>query len=76
MDKIIEPLTDLVQRAPEHDVEVVYVNGDYGDFTAELSDRAQAACGGAPPDLVDPIAPTEGCRQMSAELTTVSDRLG
>jgi nicotinamidase-related amidase len=66
VDKIIEPLTDLVRRAREHDdVDLVYVNDNYGDFTAEFSHLVRAACDGARPDLVDPIVPTEGCRVMT-----------
>jgi hypothetical protein len=64
--KIIEPLTDLVRRARESDdVDLVYVNDNYGDFTAEFSDIVRSACDGARPDLVEPIAPTEGSRARS-----------
>jgi hypothetical protein len=39
VDKIIEPLTDLVRRAREsEDVDLVYVNDNFGDFTAQFSD--------------------------------------
>ena len=39
VEKIIEPLSDLVRRARESDdVDLVYVNDNYGDFTAEFSD--------------------------------------
>jgi len=58
--KIIEPLTDLVRRAREaDDVDVVYVNDNYGDFTAQFSDIVATARGGARPDLVDPIKPAD-----------------
>jgi nicotinamidase-related amidase len=60
---IIEPLSDLVRRAGESaDVDLVYVNDNYGDFTAEFSDIVNSALGGACPDLVRPIAPPEGSR--------------
>jgi nicotinamidase-related amidase len=37
--EIIDPLADLVERAGKSDdVDVVYVNDNYGDFTAEFSD--------------------------------------
>lgn len=59
VEKIIEPLTDLVRRAHESaDVDLVYVNDNYGDFTAEFSDIVRAAVDGARPDLVKPIVPT------------------
>ncbi|OBH50700.1 cysteine hydrolase family protein [Mycobacterium sp. E2479] len=64
--KIIEPLTDLVRRAREiDDVDLVYVNDNYGDFTAQFSDIVHAARDGARPDLVKPILPTEDCRVMT-----------
>ena len=58
VEKIIEPLADLVRRARESDdVDVVYVNDNFGDFTAQFSDIVQAALSGARPDLVKPIVP-------------------
>ena len=64
--KIIEPLADLVRRARESDdVDLVYVNDNYGDFTAEFSDIVRSALDGAWPDLVKPIVPSEGCRVLA-----------
>jgi nicotinamidase-related amidase len=61
--KIIDPLTDLVRRAHDSDdVDLVYVNDNYGDFSAEFSDIVHSARHGARPDLVDPIVPPEGSR--------------
>jgi nicotinamidase-related amidase len=58
--KIIEPLADLVRRArARDDVDLVYVNDNYGDFTAEFSDIVRSALDGARPDLVEPIVPVE-----------------
>jgi nicotinamidase-related amidase len=56
---IIDPLADLVHRAAESDdVDLIYVNDNYGDFTAEFSDIVRSALDGARPDLVKPILPT------------------
>ncbi|OBI79952.1 cysteine hydrolase family protein [Mycobacterium sp. E740] len=64
--EIIDPLTKLVTAARERDdVELIYVNDNYGDFSAEFSDIVQAALKGERPDLVEPIAPQEGCRLMT-----------
>jgi nicotinamidase-related amidase len=64
--EIIDPLAGLVRRARESDdVDVVYVNDNYGDFTAEFSDIVRAACNGERPDLVDPIVPAMGCRVLT-----------
>lgn len=63
---MIEPLTDLVRRARESgDVDLVYVNDNYGDFTAEFSGIVRSALDGARPDLVKPIVPREGGRMMT-----------
>jgi nicotinamidase-related amidase len=64
--KIIEPLTDLVRRARESDdVDLVYVNDNYGDFTAQFSDLTRSALDGARPDLVKPIVPSGACRVLT-----------
>jgi nicotinamidase-related amidase len=59
--KIVEPLADLVRRAHDSDdVDLVYVNDNYGDFSAGFSDIVRSARHGARPDLVDPIVPPVG----------------
>lgn len=66
VEKVIEPLTHLVRRARESGgVDLVYVNDNYGDFTAEFSDLVRSALDGARPDLVKPIVPAEGCRVLT-----------
>jgi nicotinamidase-related amidase len=66
VEKIIEPLADLVRRARESDgVDLVYVNDNYGDFTAEFSDIVRSACEGARPDLVKPIVPAGDSRVLT-----------
>jgi nicotinamidase-related amidase len=66
VEKIIDPLADLVRRARGDDaVDVVYVNDNYGDFTAQFSDILKAARDGARPDLIKPIVPSEGFRVMT-----------
>lgn len=67
---IIEPLSGLVRRARESDpesggVDLIYVNDNYGDFSAEFSDVVESALGGERPDLVKPIVPVEGCRLLT-----------
>lgn len=66
VEKIIEPLAELVKRARDaDDVDVVYVNDNHGDFTADFSDIVRSACHGERPDLVDPIVPTQHCRALT-----------
>jgi nicotinamidase-related amidase len=83
--KIIAPLADLVHRAHDSAVDLVYVNDNYGDFSAEFSDVVRSACHGARPDLVHPILPPEGSRVVtkvrhsafySTPLAYLLDRLG
>ncbi|ODR09734.1 isochorismatase [Mycobacterium sherrisii] len=64
--KIIDPLADLVRRARDSDdVDLIYVNDNYGDFTAAFADLVESACNGERPDLVEPIVPTDGTRVMT-----------
>lgn len=66
VEKIIDPLADLLRRAREADgVDLVYINDNYGDFTAEFSDIVRSALDGARPDLIKPIVPSEDCRVMT-----------
>ncbi|MEV4357947.1 isochorismatase family cysteine hydrolase [Nonomuraea sp. NPDC049625] len=59
---IIEPLADLVARANERDdVELVYVNDNYGDFAADRRGIVAKALNGRRADLVEPILPPPGC---------------
>ncbi|MCT7660431.1 cysteine hydrolase family protein [Mycobacterium deserti] len=58
--EIIDPLSGLISTARERDdVDLVYVNDNFGDFTADFDDIVRAALDGERPDLVEPIAPDE-----------------
>jgi nicotinamidase-related amidase len=66
VEKIIEPITEVVECARDRDgVDLIYVNDNYGDFTADFSDLIDAAMQGERPDLVEPILPAKSCRMMS-----------
>jgi nicotinamidase-related amidase len=44
VEKIMDPLADLLRRARKADgVDVVYINDNYGDFTAQFSDIVGSA---------------------------------
>ncbi len=63
--KIIDPLAGLISQARERDdVDLIYVNDNYGDFTADFDDLVDAAAHGARPDLVTPIAPEGNCQRL------------
>ncbi|MFG2074645.1 Nicotinamidase-related amidase [Nonomuraea maritima] len=62
VSEIVGPLAELVGRARERDdVELVYVNDNYGDFAADRHEIEAAAVEGRRPDLVEPILPPPGC---------------
>ena len=66
VERIIDPLAALVAASRERDdVSLIYVNDNYGDFTAQFDDLTQAALDGERPDLVKPIVPGDGCRLMT-----------
>ncbi|VBA33338.1 Peroxyureidoacrylate/ureidoacrylate amidohydrolase RutB [Mycobacterium pseudokansasii] len=60
---IIDPLVGLVGEA-EHNrgVDLIYVNDNHGDFTADHRAIISAALDGERPDLVKPLLPKAGCR--------------
>lgn len=63
---IIDPLAALITRARDRDdVDLIYVNDNYGDFTAQPSDLVQSALQGERPDLVKPVAPQPDFRFVS-----------
>jgi nicotinamidase-related amidase len=65
VEKIVDPLADLISRARDReDVDVIYVNDNYGDFAADFDGILKAALDGERSDLVSPIAPQEGCRRV------------
>ena len=60
--RFIDPMVSLISRARERDdVDLIYVNDNYGDFTADHSDdhRGRRSTG-EHPDLVKPIVPDNG----------------
>jgi nicotinamidase-related amidase len=62
VEKIIEPLRDVIGRAREReDVRLLYVNDNYGDFSATRDDMVERALKGCRPDLVEPVVPPEDC---------------
>jgi nicotinamidase-related amidase len=59
----IEPIAGLISVAYERDdVDLIYVNDNYGDFTASQDDLVRQALEGERPDLVEPIVPKKGVR--------------
>ncbi|MFI0353950.1 cysteine hydrolase family protein [Actinomadura sp. 9N407] len=62
VEKMVEPLRGLIARARERDdVRLLYVNDNYGDFSASPGDLVGNALRGRRPDLVEPIRPPDDC---------------
>jgi nicotinamidase-related amidase len=65
VEEIVDPLAGLVSRAREgDDVDLIYVNDNYGNFTADFDEIVDAALHGERPDLVEPIAPDKDCLRL------------
>ena len=72
---IIDPLAGLVSVAREREgVDLIYVNDNYGDFTADHDDIIRSALQGARPDLVKPIVPDKYYRFSPRCDTVLSTR--
>jgi nicotinamidase-related amidase len=66
VEPLIDPLAALIADARSRDdVDLIYVNDNYGDFTADNADIVTAALHGERPDLVQPIVPDVGCRMLT-----------
>jgi nicotinamidase-related amidase len=66
VERIIDPLAGLVSQAHKREnIDLIYVNDNYGDFTAEFRDIVRSALDGERPDLVEPIVPPTGCRALT-----------
>jgi nicotinamidase-related amidase len=63
---IVDPLSELLARVHDRDdVDLIYVNDNYGDFTADHRAIIRAALDGAHPDLVKPMVPDPDCRFLT-----------
>ena len=56
--EIVDTVTDLIHRVRDRDgIDVIYVNDNYGDFSATRETIVRQALDGAHPELVKPIVP-------------------
>src|SRR5947209_3268709 len=58
--EMVENLRALIDTARRQEMLVVYVNDNHGDWGAGANKLADAALGGAHPELVEPIRPWRG----------------
>jgi nicotinamidase-related amidase len=57
VEQQLPTISRLVQAAQDHDVLTVYVNDNYGDWSANAAKLSDNALEGRRPDLVEPIVP-------------------
>ena len=60
VERVIEPVSELVERARSAGAELIYVNDNHGDWNSSSEELAQRALEGARPDLVEPLLPPDG----------------
>jgi nicotinamidase-related amidase len=61
VESVVDPLASLIATARRRDdVDLVYINDNYGDFTSDHDDIVKSALEGERPDLVKPVLPDEG----------------
>ena len=60
VEPIVPTLARLIADANERDIELIYVNDNYGDFAATRDDLIRAAQDGRRPDLIEPVLPPSG----------------
>ena len=59
VEKVVEPIAALVERAASEGAEIIYVNDNYGDWNSSQEELAERAMAGRRPDLVEPLLPPE-----------------
>jgi nicotinamidase-related amidase len=59
VEKVLGPIAGLIERAQREGAPVIYVNDNYGDWSASRHDLARQALEGARPDLVEPVLPPD-----------------
>jgi nicotinamidase-related amidase len=65
VEDIVDPLAGLISRVRDRDdVDLIYVNDNYGQFDSDFRDIVDAALHGDRPDLVTPIAPADDCHRL------------
>lgn len=63
---IVDPLVSLIGDADARDdVDLIYVNDNHGDFTADHHAIISSALEGKRPELIKPLVPREGTRVIT-----------
>lgn len=55
----VDPIRSLLEAAADGDVDVIYVNDNYGDWNSSQEELARRALDGRHPELVEPLLPPD-----------------
>ena len=70
VERVIEPIAALVERATQDGAELIYVNDNFGDWNSSQEELSRRAMEGRRPDLVEPVlAPEEASFVIKARHT-------
>jgi nicotinamidase-related amidase len=59
VERVVPRIHELLDRARDGGVEVIYVSDNYGSWNSSPGELAERACKGERPDLVEPILPPD-----------------
>jgi nicotinamidase-related amidase len=59
VEDVVEPIRGLLERAAVEDVDVIYVNDNYSDWSSSQEELARRALAGRHPELVEPLLPPD-----------------
>ena len=59
VEPVVPRIRELLDRAQEAGIEVIYVNDNYGNWNSSPAELAERATNGERPDLVEPLLPPD-----------------
>ena len=59
VERAVDPVRRLIDRAAAEEVDVIYVNDNYNDWNSSQEELARRALAGRRPDLIEPILPPD-----------------
>jgi nicotinamidase-related amidase len=61
-ESAVDPIANLIERAREEEVEVVYINDNHGNWKSSREELVELVLNGLRPDLIEPILPPDDAR--------------
>jgi nicotinamidase-related amidase len=58
-EPVVPKIRELLDRARDAGIEVIYVNDNYGDWNTSAAELSEGACQGRRPDLIEPLLPPD-----------------